>query len=172
MTRINLVPVVELTDQHLFSEFREIKMVPYFLSVSLEALERCTSHPQEHLLNKLPAVYTLNKGHVSFFYDKGLYLQQRYSDLTRELMRRGIAYNQNALLDKRNVFAALDQRFHKDYIPTPAALVIIRERIAQRIALQPAWYRYEGVPGGRYTLPASAVHTPALATPANGPAGV
>lgn len=37
MTRINLVPVEELMDQHLFAEFREIKMVPKSLRRSLRA---------------------------------------------------------------------------------------------------------------------------------------
>ena len=35
MTRINLVPPEELTDQHLFAELREIKMVPRSLARSL-----------------------------------------------------------------------------------------------------------------------------------------
>lgn len=37
MTRINLVPPEELMDQHLFAEFREIKMVPKSLRRSLQA---------------------------------------------------------------------------------------------------------------------------------------
>ena len=39
MTRINLVPPEELMDQHLFAEFREIKMVPKSLRRSLRAAE-------------------------------------------------------------------------------------------------------------------------------------
>lgn len=35
MTRINLVPAEDLTDQHLFSEFREIKMIAASLNRSL-----------------------------------------------------------------------------------------------------------------------------------------
>ncbi len=37
MTRINLVPSQELMDQHLFAEFREIKMVPKSLRRSIAA---------------------------------------------------------------------------------------------------------------------------------------
>lgn len=39
MTRINLVPPSELMDQHLFAEFREIKMVPRSLHRSIVARE-------------------------------------------------------------------------------------------------------------------------------------
>lgn len=37
MTRLNLVPVAELSDQHLFAEWREIKMVPRSLARSVRA---------------------------------------------------------------------------------------------------------------------------------------
>ena len=37
MTRINLIHPSELTDQHLFAEFREIKMIPKSLRRSLRA---------------------------------------------------------------------------------------------------------------------------------------
>lgn len=40
MTRVNLVPVTELADQHLFAEFRELKMVPKSLARSLRSFER------------------------------------------------------------------------------------------------------------------------------------
>lgn len=39
--------------------------------------------------------------------------------------------------------------FMKKYEPTQKALAIIRERIAEKIAMKPDWYRYYGVPGGK-----------------------
>lgn len=120
MTRINLVPAEELMDQHLFAEFREIKMVP--------------------------KAYTLNTGHVSFFYDKALYLRKRYALLRAELERRGINFNRDSLLDPDGVFDALDERFRKDYDPTPEALALVRQRIQEKIALKPHWYRHNGKP--------------------------
>ena len=142
MTRINLVPPSELMDQHLFAEFRELKMVPKSLRRSLQAAER-RGQSCGHVLSSIPAEYTLGKGHVSFFYDKGLYLQNRYSDLCRELAQRGVNFNANSLLDPDRMF--LDARFNKDYLPTGEALRIIRERISQKIALKPEWYRNSGV---------------------------
>lgn len=140
MTRINLVPPEELMDQHLFAEFREIKMVPKSLRRSIAARGR------DDVLRKVPAAYTLDTGHVSFFYDKGEYLRKRYEALKTELERRGINFNRDSLLDPDGVFNALERNFNQDYDPTPEALAIIRTRIAEKIALKPHWYRYEGKP--------------------------
>lgn len=139
MTRINLVPPEELMDQHLFAEFREIKMVPKSLRRSIAARGRAD------VLRKVPAAYTLNTGHVSFFYDKGAYLRKRYEALKAELRRRGINFNEESPLDPDGMYADYPE-FDNDYDPTPEALVIIRTRIAEKIALKPHWYRYEGKP--------------------------
>lgn len=150
MTRINLVPPEELMDQHLFAEFREIKMVPKSLRRSLDAAKRNNdgSDYKARLVvqHRIPPAFTLNTGHVSFFYDKALYLRKRYALLRAELERRGINFNRDSLLDPDGVFDALDERFRKDYDPTPEALALVRARIAEKIALKPSWYRYEGKP--------------------------
>ena len=71
MTRINIIAVSELTDQHLIAEYREITMVP-------AALKRTLNSKAGFSKNKIPDKFTLNRGHVYFFYDKGLYLDKRY----------------------------------------------------------------------------------------------
>ena len=38
----------------------------------------------------IPKQFTLNKGHVKFFYDKGKYLSERYDELIQEMKRRKI----------------------------------------------------------------------------------
>jgi deoxyribonuclease (pyrimidine dimer) len=144
MTRINLVPPSELADQHLFAEFREMKMVPKSLRRSLVAARRVTSAPEAYVLRHVPATYVLGKGHVSFFYDKRDYMQMRYSDICRELDLRGVEYNRNSLLDPDRTWDQLPPIFHKNYDPTPEALVLIRERIRERIAKQPEWYKFHG----------------------------
>lgn len=144
MTRVNVVPVTELADQHLFAEFRELKMVPRSLARSLAARARRFPKQQDQvtaLLCMLPVTYRLGHGHVSFFYDKGLYLQQRYSDIRRELERRGVNYDRNALLDPLQVFRQ-DARLCKDYTPTPEALAENRARINERLQQRPGWYRW------------------------------
>ena len=138
MTRINLVPPQELMDQHLFAEFREIKMVPKSLARSIAA------RGVQGVLKHIPPAFTLNTGHVSFFYDKGAYLVERYALLRQELERRGINFNRESELDPDGTMLAAPWCGH--YTATPEALHIIRTRIAEKIALKPHWYRYEGKP--------------------------
>ena len=135
MTRINLVPPSELMDQHLFAEFREIKMIPKALQRSLNArglLGVC---------NMVPAEYTLGKGHVSFFYNKGTYLQLRYNVIRIELGRRGIKFDRESKFDPDGIFAYHSALLDNPYRPTDAALALIRARIAEKIAMKPNWYR-------------------------------
>lgn len=142
MTRINLVPPEELMDQHLFAEFREIKMVPMSLRRSIVA------RGIEGALKIVPPKFTLNTGHVSFFYNKGLYLRKRYRSLREELEKRGINFDRDSVLDPHDVLRS-NIAFMGDYEPTPEALAIVRQRIAEKIAMKPMWYRYYGVPGGK-----------------------
>lgn len=138
MTRINLVPPEELTDQHLFAEFREIKMVPKSLARSLQA------RGLAGVVKMVPAAFTLNAGHVSFFYDKGAYLAHRYETLRIELQRRGVQFNRAAQFDPDGVFE-LHPSLNQHWRPTEQALELIRARIANRIALKPTWYRMHGI---------------------------
>ena len=82
MTRINIIPVSDLMDQHLIAEYREITMVP-------AALKRTLKSKSGFSKKKIPAKFTLNTGHVYFFYNKGLYLDKRYNELVEEMMLRG-----------------------------------------------------------------------------------
>ena len=65
MTRINLIKPAELSDQHLIAEYREIFMVGSALQRSIR------SSMWERTKKCLPSNFTLNKGHVKFFYNKG-----------------------------------------------------------------------------------------------------
>lgn len=77
MTRINLIPPKEFHYRHLLSEVREIKRVP-----------NCVSRGRYNLKN-IPPQFILGKGHVAFFYDKLLYLKNRYEELYKECINRG-----------------------------------------------------------------------------------
>lgn len=137
MTRINLVPPEELMDQHLFAEFREIKMVPKALQRSLN------SKSITQVLNNIPSEFTLNTGHVTFFYNKGKYLLERYEQIKKELDRRNVQYNKNSIFDPDCIMVN-SLYFYNDYTPTQEALSIIRERIQDRINEKPYWYKYYG----------------------------
>lgn len=135
MTRINLIDPKLLTDQHLFSEFREIKMVPKALSRSLAA------RGVQGVLDIIPPRFTLNKGHVTFFYDKGLYLERRYSQIKAELRVRGIQFNEDSPFDPDRVYEG-HPALYGDYCPDDVAIKIITNRIMEKLAMRPEWYRY------------------------------
>lgn len=169
MTRINLVHAEELMDQHLFAEFREIKMIPKSLARSLHA-QRFHADPVAAVLARVPRAFTLNTGHVSFFYDKGTYIYWRFAAIKIALEDRGVNFDPTSELDPDKVFDR-DIRLRGDYNPTPEALEIIRARIAEKIAMKPTWYRYYGVPaaqtfpyGDQRVTPASFSHSVASQT--------
>ena len=49
----------------------------------------------------LPKDFTLNTGHIKFFYDKGYYLHKRYLNLIDEMKNRGMNPDPNRKLKKR-----------------------------------------------------------------------
>jgi len=131
MTRINIVPVEELMDQHLIAEYREITMVPASLSRTLSS-KKGLDH------KKIPTSYTLNKGHVYFFYDKGLYLSKRYNLLVNEIKKRGFKPDKNRKFPK-GIFK--DNGLFNDWEPSAHEYLIIRQRIKEKIELKPQWYK-------------------------------
>jgi deoxyribonuclease (pyrimidine dimer) len=134
MTRINLISPKELTDQHLIAEYREITMVP-------AALKRTINSKAGLQLHQIPKEFTLNKGHVKFFYNKGLYLQKRYNQLIKEMKKRGFNPNQNRKFPKEIFLPSL----YNDWNPSLKDLNIIRERIKSKIAQKPNWYKMNGL---------------------------
>lgn len=131
MTRINVIPVQELTDQHLMAEYRELPMVP--------ASAR-RSKPEGY---KPTTVYTLNKGHVMFFYNKKKFLQNRWLELIEELYDRGFNIDPAARIVK---WKDLDKFPQVHWVPDQDALLVNNQRIQERIAQKPHWYRYKGRP--------------------------
>lgn len=131
MTRINTIPVQQLTDQHLMAEYRELPMV-------MASARR--SSPNRY---KPATKYTLNSGHVLFFYNKKRYLLNRWLDLIAELYDRGF----NISPDNRIVhWNALDKFPQTDWIPDQHAIDLNTERIDERINMKRNWYRYRGQP--------------------------
>lgn len=130
LTRVNLVPPQELSDQHLMAEYREIPMVP-------ASLRRTIASRRGFDPNRIPPAYTLNAGHVMFFYDKGGWLRRRYGALVCELLWRGIRVDPGARSVAWDVFQ-VDQPWQ----PTEVEVEVSRSRIKERLALKPFWYRW------------------------------
>ena len=131
MTRINIVEPSELTDQHLIAEYREITMVPAALSRTLNSLPGLRKE-------KISKTFTLNRGHVYFFYDKGLYLDKRYNELMAEMNSRGFNPDSNRVFPKQ-IF--IDNGLYNDWTPTPKEQELIRVRIRERVNSKIDWYR-------------------------------
>jgi deoxyribonuclease (pyrimidine dimer) len=122
MTRINVVPVETLSRQHLIAEYREITRLPGNLRASLSRKSKPFS------MSEIPSEYVLGTGHVKFFFDKMQYLEQRFQQLTSEMLRRG--YNPSYL--DSTIFRDVPARFYNDYTPTPLAIALNMARIKER----------------------------------------
>lgn len=132
MTRINLVDPSELSDQHLVAEYREIFMVGSSLQRSLK------SKNWDKTLANIPKKYTLNKGHVTFFYNKGKYLYKRYKLLIEEMKNRGM----NPDSERKFKTEQWPDELFNDWEPEPDDYKVIRARIKEKIEMKPDWYRF------------------------------
>ena len=130
MTRINIIPASELTDQHLIAEYREITMVPGSLKRTLKSK---AGYRKERVSSK----YTLNSGHVYFFYNKGLYLNRRYKELVQEMKERGF----NPDPDRKFPKEVFPKELYNDWMPSLDEQKIVRQRIEEKIRMKPNWYR-------------------------------
>ena len=141
MTRINIIPVEELSDAHLLAEHREIKRIP-----------NCILNGRFNLCD-IPEKYTMGKGHIKFFRDKVLYLKIRYNDLHNEILRRGFNHTYKFpqvifSFDELNSdnFLIIPKSLYNDWVPNTKDYEIIINRINEKIAMKPHWYRFNGVP--------------------------
>ena len=135
MTRINLVEVEKLADQHLLAEWREMKMVPAALVRYLK------TNSVQVMLKKVGLRYKLGKGHVSFFYDKMPFLTYRYELITKELLKRGVQL-QTVLPFTEYTKDVPSEFIKKVWEPDDLEIAESRARIISRIAEKPEWYRY------------------------------
>ncbi len=116
MTRINVVPVEELCDQHLLAEHRELTRIP-----------NCIVRGRYSLKGQ-PDKYVLGTGHVKFFYDKLKFLHGRYAALHHECLRRGFQPKWLWPVDAIDRF-----ELWQDYKPTEEAKALNRQRIQERM---------------------------------------
>ena len=130
MTRINVgVHPSELPSQLLLAEHREITRIPNNVLSGRAKFD------------KIPKEFTLNEGHVRFFYQKLYYLKRRYMALLNECRKRG--YNVTSKLgsfpfdhpDVCGFWVKRDNESFKvnyDYQPTSVDRSIIIERITNK----------------------------------------
>jgi deoxyribonuclease (pyrimidine dimer) len=131
MTRINsnLDPRT-LKRMHLVAELREITMVPAALRRSLK-----TRLPVD-IAKGIPKKFTLNKGHVTFFYDKIAFLHGRFIRLAQEMERRGYTPD----WQRAQAFYGFDTAWMNDWESSAEDDAIVTERINFRISQKPHLY--------------------------------
>lgn len=127
MTRINVVPVEELTREHLVAEYRELPRIFGCVRAAIERGER-PDDPRN------PTKYCLGKGHMRFFYDKLRFLYFRHAELVGEMQRRGYkpVFGEPPLIGVTG--GPEFDVWWNDYNPTPEALALNRERINARLS--------------------------------------
>lgn len=119
MTRINCVPVQELSGPHLVAEYREL---PRVFALAQRAAVRG--------LRSQPDTYTLGKGHLLFFYTRLDYLARRHADLVEEMKRRG--YKPTFPGIRREDYPDIPDEFWNGWAPTTEAVQLNRARIEAR----------------------------------------
>src|SRR5690606_21954099 len=102
----------------LLAEHREIKRIP---NTVLSGRAK---------LDNIPDKFTLGKGHVKFFYNKQLYLFERYLDIHEECRKRGFNVTNFATAWRLSIRT---KELWNNYTPTEEDKALIRQRIKERI---------------------------------------
>lgn len=134
MTRINVVPVEELTDNFILAEYFEL---PRLFPLIEKAADRTEN--QDKTIKALPLTYRLGEGHMRFFYDKLSYLYDRHKQLLKEGTKRGLTLQVDPNVPQRYLDQMLNvsRVWYHDYTPTPEAIQLNWDRLQVR-------RRYEG----------------------------
>ena len=88
--------------------------------------------------SRISTKYTLNTGHVYFFYDKGKFLKDRYDSLVKEMKDRGMKPDPTRIFPTE-IFK--NNGLYGDWSPTSHEVSINQELITVRINQKPDWYR-------------------------------
>lgn len=117
------INVEKLTDEHLFAEQRELKMLPsLFKRIGFSSIK------------KAPKEFTLGKVHMLFGVYRPVYTLNRYKKVFAECIKRG--YNIEDESWRWDVYG----EFQNDYEETGLEKNILIERISERILSSPKSY--------------------------------
>lgn len=122
MTRINCIPVRELSDVHLGAEYRELPRI--FALVAAAA-----ARGEEPSDRRNPTEYALGPGHVRFFYPRLSWVARRFGQIVRECKRRGRKTTYETL---PAISLDIPDPWWGDWHPTRTAMGLNRARIADR----------------------------------------
>ena len=114
MTRINAsIPPAKLTTKHLIAEHREIKRIPNCIKKG------------RYNLSGIPDKFTLGTGHVKFFYNKLLYLYNRYKSLYQECKNRNLNVTDYSESFENVKYEAIEKSLWNDWVETEESKMII-----------------------------------------------
>lgn len=128
MTRINLVPVEELSDQHLIAEYKELPRVV----------------KQKINIEGAPKKYTLGSGHVKWARLHLIFTLDRYYSVCTEMKQRGFSlnYQPDELYICATKQAYISEYRWLHYVPTNEDVELSRNRIIEKIKMKPNWYKW------------------------------
>lgn len=126
MTRINVIPVQELSDQHLVAEYHELPRVA----------------KQEIDISHAPSIYCLGKGHVKWARKHLIFTVYRYFKLCEEMKYRGFSINFDGEGYCKLVSGLVSEYIWEDYLPTQKDLEVNRQRLVEKYKMKPQWYRW------------------------------
>ena len=132
MTRINLVDPRDLTSRHLVAEYKEITQFIHLIKKRID---------DNKPFDDTPLQYTLNGGHCRFFYDKGVYIRNRFISLYDEIVNRGMNTDKEKYLSRLNrIESAYREDLMNDYSPSRRDYHVAIDRISSRISEKPHLY--------------------------------
>jgi len=128
MTRINVVPTYELSDQWLLAEYHE--------------LPRCIKQPIN--IDDAPRTYKLGPGHMKWAASHLAFLMQRYYLLCNEMKYRGFRVDYPSSDLNRYVYENKLQRLVEEdgYTVTHTDILVNRDRLLTKYLQKPSYYKW------------------------------
>ena len=126
MTRINVVPPQELSDQHLLAEYHE--------------LPRCIK--QKINIDDAPGQYKLGPGHMKWAKMHSLWLMYRYASLIQEMKYRG--FKAKYTVDDLKLYWYTVEHLSGNlwYEVTPEDIEINKQRLFEKYIEKPNFYTW------------------------------
>jgi deoxyribonuclease (pyrimidine dimer) len=126
MTRINVIPPDQLTDNFLRAEIFEL---PRLFPLVCKAAGKGNT--------VVPNTYRLGEGHMRFFYNKLTFLFKRFNALRNEAHKRGIPIVTDPAVDPaylapQHYGPEIPSWYWQDYEPTAEAIQLNLDRLAVR----------------------------------------
>ena len=120
MTRINVIPVEQLSNGFLSCEHYEIIRVYHCVEAAILRGET----PDDW---RNPPTYRMGAGHVRFFYPRLGYIRRREVEIQVEMLFRGIP-----LIREQYDTSAIPSLWFQDWEPDEEARIANRKRLAER----------------------------------------